>query len=445
MKISTVFLNWNRAVLLDKTLQSYFATVSEPYDAVVVDNGSTDSSLQIIARWQGQKPTLKSILLDDNIGGEAINIALDQLNGDLIHISENDQLFLPDWDRHARESFALFAELGQLSLFGAASTDEGSWYDNRVPLRHLNGKILYEEATGNVGASSVLRRTLIFDVGIRIHNIPQNKPGAFKFPDDGRLSREVRDAGYWCGWSDRYYVRNMGHDLAEFDRDPEYYEKNYASKPWVGLAGWRESVSTRRERPRPVRRSVVFPAAALQPELGSGTDDRPGQLWSMLDGCTAEAEVLDFLYALVRLVKPANAVETGTWLGWSATAIAAAMRDNGFGRVLTIEADPEIAELANQNLRRAGFAGRVAQILADTREFTPTETYQFAYFDTKPALAAAEFRRFYEHLEAGAIVVFHDVDGDAATDITALSQAGSLEGMFVATPRGLFVGRVRRP
>jgi predicted O-methyltransferase YrrM len=52
-------------------------------------------------------------------------------------------------------------------------------------------------------------------------------------------------------------------------------------------------------------------------------------------------EVLDFLYTLVRLTKPERVLETGTWLGRSATAIASALRANGIGYLVTIELNGE--------------------------------------------------------------------------------------------------------
>jgi glycosyltransferase involved in cell wall biosynthesis len=443
MMLSTVILNWNRDLLLERTLASYISTVSEPYELIVVDNGSHDRSRQVLEKWCLLVPKMKCIFLDQNIGGEAINFAFGEFSGDLIHISENDQLFLSGWCQHVWDAFALFPDLGQLSLFGAASTDEGGWYDNPLPLRHSKGKILYESG-GNVGTSSIIRGNLIFENFIRVHNIPQDDPHSYKFPDDGRLSREIKNAGYWCAWSDRYYVRNLGHELAEFDRDPDYYERNYASKSWVGVAQWKKEVSDIRTQPKLLRRSLVFPSATPQPEIREGVDGKSGQLWSMFDGLTAEVEVLDFIYTLIRLLKPSNAVETGTWFGSSAIAIGTAMRDNGIGRLLTIEKYLEIAVVAKQNIDQAGLDAWVVLMNADTSHVTMTETYEFAFFDTQPALLAVEFKRFYDNLKVGATIVFHDFDGNAENSIKELMAKGFFEGVFFKTPRGLFVGSVIR-
>ncbi|WP_020177046.1 glycosyltransferase [Methyloferula stellata] len=449
MLISTIILNWNRALLLEQTLRSYAATAREPYEIVVVDNGSTDNSRTVIESLRHLIPKLKSIFLPENLGGEAINVALDKAAGDLIHISENDQLFGEGWSEHARHAFLCFPDLGQLSLHGISPPDEEAWAIKSAHLRFANGKILYE-AQGNVGTSSIIRSSLIRDAHIRIYNIPTEHPDAFKFPDDGRLSDEIKQTGYWCAWSERYYVRNLGHELEEFARDPDYYRENYQSKSWLGLDGWQKRIATAQARRNIRRHSIVFPQAHVQPEKTQRqVATKPAQFWSMFDGFTAETEVLDFLYALIRMVKPENAIETGTWLGRSAAAIASGMRDNGFGRLFTIEHNEQTVSIARQLIDNAQLNTFVEIHIANSLEFDAGETrFQFALFDSEISIRAEEFRKFYDRLEPGATVVFHDTAEQhpgSADNVIDLKTMGLLEGMFFETPRGLFVGQVLKP
>ena len=53
--------------------------------------------------------------------------------------------------------------------------------------------------------------------------------------------------------------------------------------------------------------------------------DEHGRVWRSDDEMSAEEETRDFLYGLVRLIKPNYVLETGTYLGRTATAMAAAM------------------------------------------------------------------------------------------------------------------------
>jgi glycosyltransferase involved in cell wall biosynthesis len=453
MLVSTIVLNWNRAVLLQQMLRSYADTVSGPAEIIVIDNGSTDDSRLVIDSARGFLPKIQAVFLDENIGGEAINICFDRVIGDLIHITENDQVFLPGWTDHAREAFKCFSDLGQLSFLSPVATDEEVWDVQPCHLRFSRGKILYQ-AHGNLTTSSVILSSLIRDHNIRIRNHPEAMANAFRFPDDAQLSRDIRAAGYCCAWSDRYYVRNIGHEIAERERDPSYYEQNYAAKSWLGAEEWERCVAEVRGRPRVSRHSLVFPQAAgiIQPEKTSAKPrGKSPQLWSMFDGYTAEVEVLDFLYALVRMTKPDRVIETGTWFGRSAIAIASALRDNGFGHVLTIEQSDEVAEIAARNIEQENLGELVTLRVANSLKIEVRhEGYDFALFDSDIPLRAAEFTKFYDKLEPGAIVVFHDTgvefhEAGGEDNVIDLMTMGMLEGIFLDTPRGIFVGRALKP
>ena len=64
----------------------------------------------------------------------------------------------------------------------------------------------------------------------------------------------------------------------------------------------------------------------------------------------------DFLYSLVRQYRPKFVVECGTAIGYSGLWIAKALRDNGEGRLLTVEISQANAREARENFTRAGVA-----------------------------------------------------------------------------------------
>lgn len=72
-------------------------------------------------------------------------------------------------------------------------------------------------------------------------------------------------------------------------------------------------------------------------------------------------EVGQFLYQLVRAMRPGLVVEFGTSFGASTIHLAAALRDNDMGRVVGSELHPDKARRARDNLARAGLAD-VAEI-----------------------------------------------------------------------------------
>src|SRR6266436_6207771 len=149
------------------------------------------------------------------------------------------------------------------------------------------------------------------------------------------------------------------------------------------MEGFKERLEAVRSRPRVHRHSIVFPAAQLQPEKTPGeVAGKSSQLWSMFDGFTAETEVLDFLYTLVRLVKPERAIETGTWLGRSAVAIGSAMRDSGFGKLVSLELDPEVARCALAEIESARLCDWVEVIIERSLTFQPENKLEFALLNS---------------------------------------------------------------
>jgi predicted O-methyltransferase YrrM len=84
------------------------------------------------------------------------------------------------------------------------------------------------------------------------------------------------------------------------------------------------------------------------------------------------AEAGRLLYALVRAIRPEIVVEFGTSFGISTIYLAAAVTDNGTGRVVTTELSEKKVKAAHANLQRAGvdaavtiLAGDALQTLAD--------------------------------------------------------------------------------
>ena len=440
--LSSIILNWNRARLLRRTVESYLTTTrGAQIELFIVDNASTDGSGDYLAELGSSHPDIKITRLSKNIGGEAYNLAIAEAKGELVHLSENDQEFLPGWLTHVWQAFDAFPDLGQLSLHHDVPTDEEAWEAKPSKLKFASEKILYE-AQANVGTSSVLRGRIFRDHGVRVKTLAH---GPVKFPADGELSAAVRKAGYWSAWSDRYYVRNLGHMMEEFESNPGYYRNGYSSKPWLGEAGWRARMDAQRRLPKPVRQSLVLPDVHAVPEKTEPpVGDKAARIWSMFDGWTAEVEVLDFLHALVRLVKPSVALETGAWLGWSACAMAKAMQANGFGKLVSLDINADALALAKKHARAHAVDGVIDFRLEDSLTHTPQAQIELALLDSETPLREAEFRRFHPWFAPGATIVFHDTAPHhrvVGEGVRRLVGEGLLQGVELPTPRGLFVGR----
>lgn len=172
----------------------------------------------------------RSYFLPKNRGGEAINIGLEKAQGQYLHISENDLEYLPHWSTQCIELFEKFQLLGQLSFFGHLPDDDTPGGVGAIPpskLRHLQGSIIYE--TENNVVTTCMIRKAIWDLGIRVHSLPEHD--GVIFPDDGRLSQEIKQASFLVARTDHGMVRNIGHTVAELKARQDYYLRNYRAKP----------------------------------------------------------------------------------------------------------------------------------------------------------------------------------------------------------------------
>src|SRR5580692_10879267 len=80
------------------------------------------------------------------------------------------------------------------------------------------------------------------------------------------------------------------------------------------------------------------------------------------------AEAGKLLYVLARAIAPQTVVEFGTSFGISTVYLAAAVIDNGAGRVVTTELSEKKVEAARANLGQAGVDGPVIVLAGDARE-----------------------------------------------------------------------------
>lgn len=132
-------------------------------------------------------------------------------------------------------------------------------------------------------------------------------------------------------------------------------------------------------------------------------------------GCMSTAEA-EFVWAVVRLVKPSRALETGCEGGLTTCAIAQALADNGAGILDTVELEPTWRAHTAENLSRLGLADRVALHPGNSLDFIRTENagdaYQFALLDSSIATRLEEFDLLMERalLAPGSFVLLHDTN-----------------------------------
>jgi predicted O-methyltransferase YrrM len=130
------------------------------------------------------------------------------------------------------------------------------------------------------------------------------------------------------------------------------------------------------------------------------------------------AEAGKLLYALARAIRPTTVIEFGTSYGISTMYLAAAVRDNGVGRVVSTELSAKKAATARASLDEAGVGEPVTILLGDALETLhdvpgPAE---LVLLDGWKNLCVPVLRLLEPKLASGALVVADDSTFASMTD-----------------------------
>ncbi|QEU92135.1 methyltransferase [Streptomyces kanamyceticus] len=118
------------------------------------------------------------------------------------------------------------------------------------------------------------------------------------------------------------------------------------------------------------------------------------------------------LYNLIRAARPATVVEFGTSFGISTLHLAAAVRDNGTGRVISTELSAAKAAAARRTFAETGLDDLITVLEGDARDTLAavTDAADFVLLDGWKDLCLPVLRLLEPRLAPGTLVVADDVD-----------------------------------
>ena len=195
----------------------------------------------------------------------------------------------------------------------------------------------------------------------------------------------------------------------------------------------------------------------LDPSLqlhNEGEWNNTASAYSAFNSGGVECETGEFLYGLLRLIKPENVLETGTHFGVGASYMGLALKDNHGGLLDTYEFLPEIFQVALQRFKVLELTEHVRAHLQDVATVNPSYPYQVVLLDTEPNLRFNELLKFYPHVSEGGFIFIHDLHrhmhqipneehgfawpyGPIPAEMKDLVISGKLRPFHFSTPRGL--------
>ena len=98
--VSVIIPTYNRALLIKESIQSVFNQTYRPIECLIIDDGSTDNTAQLISRLQAKLATVDFKLIyikQDNSGAPAArNNGIKNSSGEFIQFLDSDDLLCPD-------------------------------------------------------------------------------------------------------------------------------------------------------------------------------------------------------------------------------------------------------------------------------------------------------------------------------------------------------------
>jgi GT2 family glycosyltransferase len=199
-KVSVIVVNWNGAGLLDACLGALSSQTYKATEIILVDNGSSDASVQHVKR---SFPQVKLIELKENTGFTGGNLAgLQVADGEFIALINNDARVETDWiERIVRPmvndphigicaSKILLDGTGRIDSVGDGMTTAAVGF-NRGFGAAMNQYGVPEPVFGACAAAALYRRRMIDHIGFFDDDF-------FLYDEDVDLSFRAQLAGWKC-------------------------------------------------------------------------------------------------------------------------------------------------------------------------------------------------------------------------------------------------------
>jgi GT2 family glycosyltransferase len=125
LSVSVVIVNWNGRAMLEECLRSLGAQTDGDFETIVVDNGSTDGSVEMLGR---DFPRVRRVETGENLGfAEGVNRGVEVAEGAWIATLNNDAVADPRW-------------MAELRAVAKAAPPRLGMIQSRVVFKHQPGR-----------------------------------------------------------------------------------------------------------------------------------------------------------------------------------------------------------------------------------------------------------------------------------------------------------------
>ena len=162
--VSVIVSNYNNGRYLDDFMRSVDASTVEPFELIMIDDGSTDNSLEILNLYS-RLDYLKQICFPSNLGfTAALNAGLEAARGKYIMRADPDDMILPN---RIEKQFHFMEEHSQVDILGANviyfNDNKGKKINlSNFPLTHSGIVKAYKRGEHGLLHATVIAKTEVY-------------------------------------------------------------------------------------------------------------------------------------------------------------------------------------------------------------------------------------------------------------------------------------------
>jgi len=208
--ITVLTPTFNRVGLLPRVYQSLIAQTQKEFEWVIVDDGSTDGTKDLVREWVGRSPFPVRYLWQENSGKHvAVNRGVALAQGDLVLILDSDDWLVPNAIERVRYWWNTIPEAQRAEFAGVAGLCA-------FPSGHLVGTPFPKEI---LDSNPIEIRVRYKVRGDKCEVWRTDVLRSFPFPED--LGRFVTEGLVWNRIARRYKVRfvNEVWKITEYQHD----------------------------------------------------------------------------------------------------------------------------------------------------------------------------------------------------------------------------------
>jgi glycosyltransferase involved in cell wall biosynthesis len=215
-KVSVIIPTYNMARFLPEAIESVFNQTFEDYEVIVLDDGSTDNTKDIVEEFNHQFWDKIRYIYQENSGlAIARNVAIKHSTGEFIALLDADDKYYPNRLEMGVNVLAAYSDVGLVHANDMAITEDGEEIEvvkrrNRL----LSGYIFKELYTrkANISCPTVLVRRECF-----------NRVGVF---DENLTRLGCEDREMWLRIAHEYRILHIDKVLAYYRRHARGMSKN---------------------------------------------------------------------------------------------------------------------------------------------------------------------------------------------------------------------------